>query len=73
MDQPLRQQTVKSAAAKAEYKLIQVGLKMVLGNAMVGSHNKHLGIADHNMQPVEYTAVGGIGLILAGIISSAGI
>ena len=35
VDQPLRQQAAKSAAAEAERKLIQVGLKMVLGKAVV--------------------------------------
>ena len=68
VDQTLSQQTAKSAAAEAERKLIQVGLKMILGKAVVGSQNKRLGITDHNMQPVEHTAVGIIGLILVAVI-----
>lgn len=68
MDQSLSQQSAKSAAAEAERKLIQVGLKMILGKAVVGSQNERLGIADHNMQPVEHTAVGIIVLILVGVI-----
>ena len=58
----------KSTATKAEGKLIQVGLKMILGQAVVGSQNKCLGIADHNMQPVEHTAVWVIGFMLVDVI-----
>lgn len=68
VNQPLSQQAAKSAAAEAERKLVQVGLKMVLGQAVVGSQNERLGIADHNMQPVEHTAVGIIGLMFVGVI-----
>ena len=72
VDQPLRQQAAKSAAAEAERKLIQVGLKMVLGKAVVGSQKERLGIAHNNMQPVEHTAVGVIGLMLVGVILKRG-
>lgn len=68
MDQALGQQAAKSAAAEADRKLTQVGPKMFLGKAVVGFQNECLGIADHNMQPVEHTAVGVIGLILVGVI-----
>ena len=67
-DEPVGQQGAKSAATEAERKLIQVGLKMILGQAMVGSQNKRLSIADHNMQPVEHTAIRVIGLMFMGVI-----
>ena len=41
---------------------------MILGQAVVGSQNKCLGIADHNMQPVEHTAVWVIGFMLVDVI-----
>lgn len=41
---------------------------MILGQAMVGSQNKRLGIADHNMQPVEHTAIRGVGLAFVDVI-----
>ena len=59
---------MRSAATEAERKLIQVGLKMILGQTMVGSQNKRLGIADHNVQPVEHTAVRDIGLMFVDVI-----
>ena len=68
VDQAVSQQTTKSAVAEAERKFVQVGLKMILGKAVVGSQNECLGIADHNMQPVEHTTVGVIGLMLVGVI-----
>ena len=72
VDQPLSQQAAKSAAAEAEHKLIQAGLEMVFGQAVVGSQNKRFGVADHNMQPVEHTAVGVIGLMFVGVVLKCG-
>ena len=48
-------------AAEAERVLIQIGLKIFLGQTMVSAQNKSLGVADDDVQPVKQTGIGIIG------------
>lgn len=68
-DQLLSQQAAKRATAEAEGKLVQIGLEMVCWQTVIGSQNKRFGIADHNMQPMEHTAVWVVVLMLVGVVS----
>ena len=54
-DQALNQRPAKTAAAEPESILIQIGLKIFLGQAMIGAQNKCLGVTDDDVQPVEET------------------
>lgn len=40
-------------AAEAEAVFIEIGLEVFLGQAMIRTQDKCLGIADHNVQPVK--------------------
>ena len=42
-------------------------MKIFLGQAMIGAQNKRLGVADHDVQPVEKARIRIIGLVLMGI------
>ena len=53
--QTFRQGSAKVTAAEAERVLIQIGLKVFLGQAMIGAQNKYLGVADDYVQPEEQT------------------
>ena len=41
---------------------------MVCWQTVIGSQNKRFGIADHNMQPMEHTAVWVVVLMLVGVV-----
>ena len=47
--QALQQSTAKVTAVETEGILIQIGLEIFLGQAMVGAQNKRLGVADHDV------------------------
>jgi len=44
---------------------------MVCWQTVIGSQNKRFGIADHNMQPMEHTAVWVVFLMLVGVVSQS--
>ena len=55
------------AAAKTKSKLVQIGLKIVLGQTVISAKDEGLRVADHDMQPAKHTAVGNIVLILVSV------
>ena len=61
--QTLRQGRAKVAAAEAEGKLVQIGLEVFLGQAMIGTQDKRFGVADHDVQPMEQAGIGVIGFV----------
>lgn len=58
----------EGTAVKAESELIQVGLQIFFGTAMISAQDKRLGIADNNVQPMKHTRIGGIYLMLMLVI-----
>lgn len=65
--QTVQQGLTEVAAAETEGILVQIGLKILLGQAMIGAQNKRLGVADHDVQPVEQTGIKVVGFVLMGI------
>ena len=57
----------KVTAAEAEAIFVKVGLEVLLGQAMISTQDERLGVANHDMQPMEQTRVGIVGLVLMGI------
>ena len=55
-------------SAETEAIFVQVGLEVLLGQAMVSTQDERLGIADYDMQPVEQTRIGIVGFVLMGIV-----
>lgn len=53
--QTLQQGRAKVAAAETEGILVQIGLEVFFGQAMIGTQDKRFGIADHDVQPMEKT------------------
>ena len=53
--QTLREGGTEGTAGEAEAKLVQVGLQVMLGQTVVGSQNKSLGVAEYNVQPMKHT------------------
>ena len=66
-DQALQESGAEGAAVKAEAELIQVGLEIGFGQAVIGSQNERLGVADNDMQPVQQTGVGIVRFVLMGV------
>ncbi len=62
----------KIAAAETEGMLVQIGLKVFLGQAMIGAQNKFLCVADYDVQPVEQTRIGIVRLVLVGVAFQRG-
>ena len=48
-NQTLQQGRAKVAAAEAEGKLVQIGLELFFGQAMIGAQDKRFGVADHDV------------------------
>ena len=48
-NQTLQQGRAKVAAAEAEGKLVQIGLEVFFGQAMIGAQDKRFGVADHDV------------------------
>ena len=67
----MSQHVTERTSTEGEGKLVQVGLKMDCGQAMIDVQNKRFGVADHNMQPIEHTAVGVIVFVLVSIVPKA--
>ena len=42
-------------------------MEVLLGQAMISAQDERLGVADHDMQPMEQTQIGIVGLVLMGI------
>ena len=57
----------KVTAAEAEAILVKAGLEVLLGQAMVSTQDKRLGVADHDVQPMEQTRIGIVEFVLMGI------
>ena len=68
MDQSLSQHAGERTSAEAEEKLVQVGLEMGCGQAVIDAQNKRFGVAEYDMQPMEHTTVGVIVPVLVGIV-----
>ena len=66
--QALQQGSAKVAAAETERVFIQIGLEIFLGQAMIGAQNKRLGVADHDVQPMEEAGIRGVGVIFMGVV-----
>ena len=62
-NQTLQQGRAKVAAAEAEGKLVQIGLEVFLGQAMIGAQDKRFGVADHDVQPMEQAGIGVVGFV----------
>ena len=71
-NQTLNQRRAKTAAAEAERKLVQIGLKIFLVQAMIGAKNKSLGVADDDVQPVEKAGIRIIGSVFVGVAFQRG-
>ena len=66
--QTLQQGATKVVAAETEGILIQIGLEIFLGQAMIGAQNKRLGVADHDVQPMEKAGIRIVGLVFMGVV-----
>ena len=53
--QTLQQTGAKATAAETEAIFVEVGLEVLLGQAMVSTQDKCLGVANHDVQPMEQT------------------
>ena len=45
-------------------KFIEIGLEIVLSQTMIGTPNKSFRIANHDIQPMEQSGTGIVGLML---------
>lgn len=63
--QALQQGSAKVAAAEAEGILIQIGLEIFPGQAMIGAQDKRLSVADHYVQPMEKAGI--VGFVFMGV------
>lgn len=55
------------SAAETEGILVQIGLKVFLGQAMIGTQNKHFSVTDDNVQPVEQAGTGIVRSVRMGV------
>ncbi len=65
--QTVQKGITKGAATEAETKLIEIRLQIAFRQAVVGAQDERLGVADHDVQPMEQAGVRVVGLMLVGI------
>ena len=63
----LQQCRAKVAAGETEGILVQIGLEVLLGQAMIGTQDKRLSVVDHDVQPMEKAKIGGVGVAFMGV------